>query len=366
MEKANAMLAWTTQTTRLTSRVLLINDVNLSEAQLYYLRRLHQSHFDGHSNYSIVLQNLWAEYGLVFADAALLNSVLAYDLMYPETSAETQALHVLQGNVYRSLNNAIARNEITICHLFVIWFLYICSPIDSVERQSHRAGFVSMLEMLLPSLMERGKYGSRIQALCRFVAFRIRLRRAWDSGGPNSRLHLIDESLPIPKTVPDTRLLRTFPIEEWDRHGKFSYNHYNVADYAQVQVAHLRSLFTANTEPLSAIFVENRTRLRQVSSEIRKIRNRSALLFRRFIHHWDIPQVNDGSTRRNRLEDRPPTAAISRRKVPWELPAITQLAVLVSSLEYIINGTVDYELFGFLRLAWFELDYVDDEGRCRN
>jgi len=135
----------------LRSPLSIINDVNITDQELFYLRGLHRLDYDSsHSaTITVILQHLWYSYGLVFTDNALLNATLAYATRRLKGSPEHKSDDVFnfRSRLHKSLMAAIHRDEITECHLFANCLAMASCPMDDIESISiYTRGFFDTLK----------------------------------------------------------------------------------------------------------------------------------------------------------------------------------------------------------------------------
>lgn len=205
-------------------------DTNFFHDESVYLAKLFTEHCSSTDSTctSVILQNLWKEYGIVFADDALLYSVLAWASSFEcrfEGSGKRLNDHLTyKAKFQSSLRLAIRRDEITDSHFFAALFAVLTSfheisasgertlrefKADNDELKAHQQGLLQILRRL------RSRHGP-LQYLYNYALSLVRL---WASESAvaniNYDMHLVAEETPLPMTVTDPRATFALPARFW-------------------------------------------------------------------------------------------------------------------------------------------------------
>lgn len=226
----------------LPSRLNLIQDSNLSDHELFFLRYLHQEKQDVTSpvGVTVVLQHLWNEYGLTFSNTCLLYGALVHScqsyyrqstklppLFSKGLTCRDQIYYAFVSQFQTTLMMAIQKDEITECHLFAI-MLAIAIPHDREFEMTHTRGFMAVLRSL--STKRRNPKTAILSArrMTYLYNYTLSLVRLWnyDRGLGESEchpllweMHLLNEDLSIPMIVPDIRATVGLPARYWHQSG---------------------------------------------------------------------------------------------------------------------------------------------------
>ena len=230
------------------SPLSLIVDSDLSDRELFYLRRMHstyQNDFEGY--HSIILQNLWSVYGLVFRDKALLYGVLAWQMWFPKPYEQKLALppsqrvdfHTFKSGFHNHLMRALKRHEVSECHFFALYFAIDCF----VRRRESPITEMRVYQRILLEVFKRfarrgGEHGQErhvpLQYLHPFVLSWLRMRDVtaiFDSGwvAPDPELayvlYNVDEEF-LPSSMVDERLVlkRLRSSKDWETVSWFEWD----------------------------------------------------------------------------------------------------------------------------------------------
>jgi hypothetical protein len=212
------------------SRLSLINDSNLSDTELFYLRKLY-SQRSGHSAITVLLEHLCGWYGLTFTDKTLLNAALAYSsqecprwLLDPPPTIYWQFL----ARFKHYIRLAIQKNELTECHLIAA-YVVLSTPTMQLryrEREAHILGFIGILRTLSKTGQSAETF---IRGHCKLsYLYRHLVSICFCSPyiflGPSAhgsnyrllyKLLSATQTLPIPTTLVDPRATHGFPAQFW-------------------------------------------------------------------------------------------------------------------------------------------------------
>jgi hypothetical protein len=133
----------------------LISDTNLTDTENMYLRFIYKEYWADFSCYGfhiIVLQHIWAGYGLASSNQALLYATLCtaralYDHVIERKPREIDPYFM--SRFLAALQDAIRKDEITECHLFAVGLIADRYLHPSREFWIHLQGFIGILERLL-------------------------------------------------------------------------------------------------------------------------------------------------------------------------------------------------------------------------
>jgi hypothetical protein len=107
----------------------LINDTNRSTSEIYYIRFLHSRFSNPSDNVasSIILQNLWREYGLTFEEECLQFAALCFAcVQFPSKRTQGEIsyrYYQFKAKFHANLRRALADNRISECHLFALYLV---------------------------------------------------------------------------------------------------------------------------------------------------------------------------------------------------------------------------------------------------
>ena len=237
LEAFAAALTQNEPLTVISSSVSPVTDVGLSNRELFYIRALHLQHSSNKLSActSVILQNLWKEYGDIFQNQALLYSVMAW-----ATSFDCQGVtHVerlddhyhYKQRMYQVVRSDIAsENNISECHFFAILFAILTSFHElrgenirqfngnNPELRYHQHAFFNVLKVLNARAQV---YQGPLQYLYHYAVSLIRL---WSSEGSeadlNYKMHRAAEEIPLPSVVPDLRATFALPAQFWLRQNQ--------------------------------------------------------------------------------------------------------------------------------------------------
>ena len=127
-------LAPATNSQVVSTPISLITDSELSDRELYLLRRLFRRHQSNRitSCVGVLLQNLWNTYGSVFVDKSLLYAALTFESYWNNYSESNHATgkwsptgsweyYTLKSRFHEFLSNAISENRISECNFFALF-----------------------------------------------------------------------------------------------------------------------------------------------------------------------------------------------------------------------------------------------------
>jgi len=135
----------------------LISDTNLADTENMYLRFIYEQYrADFRCNFDlVVLQHLWAVYGLTSSNQAVLYATLctaraAYDqIIERKPWAKIEIDPYFMSRFLATLQDAIRNDEITKCHLCAVGLIAQLYIHPSREFWIHLQGFISIFERLL-------------------------------------------------------------------------------------------------------------------------------------------------------------------------------------------------------------------------
>lgn len=140
----------------------LITDTNLSDRELFLIRRLYIRHQSSKvsSCVGVLLQHLWSEYGSIFSNKSLLYAALAFESYWNGYSTEiwspsgTVEYHSFKSRFNISLMDAIRTEEISECHFFALFLASQSSKsginIFKEDLAVYQQGMVKVLRFLGP------------------------------------------------------------------------------------------------------------------------------------------------------------------------------------------------------------------------
>jgi hypothetical protein len=220
------------------AEVVFFADANFSNNESTYIDTLFQKHGSSTDSTcaSVILQHLWKEYGMVFADPTLMYSILAWGSSFDcRFVAPRQRLrdHWTYKSIFLSnLGQAIVRDEINECHFFAVLFAVLTSfyrisdnaerslrefDLDNEELTFHQKGLLRILQKLGEQRSQR--VSPMNQPLQYLYNYALSLVRLWASEGSaasiNYEMHLLAENTALPVSVPDARATFALPAKYW-------------------------------------------------------------------------------------------------------------------------------------------------------
>jgi hypothetical protein len=217
-----------------------INDCNLSDEDIFYLRSLLRQYWNAPVQYmchDAILQNLFYEYGFTFSDKTLLYATLAYGrfreigkLSYKHLDSDVTYWEYMS-QFQNSLMSAIHTGPISECHLFAIYLvLEGCRFLPDPKYESvHKRGYVAILRELRKESHNRSspQFGhSKLSFLWNYSLSFLRRYEAmcFDGLRPSLtwELHDAADNSHLPAALPSLRLATPFAAGMWKiRRGSF-------------------------------------------------------------------------------------------------------------------------------------------------
>jgi len=154
----NAIILSSTSAASSIRHLSLISDTNLTDAENMYLRFIYERYRTNFRSYGfgiIVLQHIWAVYGLTSSNQALLYATLCAARSLYDEIIERKPWSKIEIDPYfmsrflAALQDAIRKDEITECHLFAVGLIAHLYIHPSREFRIHLQGFIGILERLL-------------------------------------------------------------------------------------------------------------------------------------------------------------------------------------------------------------------------
>ena len=210
--------------------VSLIFDINLSDQELFLLRRLYMRHQSSKvsSCVGLLLQHLWNSYGSVFKDKTLLYAALTFESYWNDDSTDNWSpfgnveYYSFKSRFNTSLIDSIGRGDISECHFFALFLASQSSKsgVHSFKKELavYQQGMVEIQRFLSRS-SEADRYRPLHQQRPFFLSFTRRILCRGDYSMPEYLVaDLSTDSLPelelrrVPSQLsPSLRQLSGYP-----------------------------------------------------------------------------------------------------------------------------------------------------------
>lgn len=188
-------------------------DSELSDRELYLLRRLYYEARTGDYDHCIILQNLWNVYGVTFANKTLLYSALVFSSQ--RFQGGTVEILTLISKFNESLLNALQQNNISECHLFAL-LLFIPNATFFWDMMSYHHCYMQGCIEILKFLCKKSQ-GSTVGSLDYLYHFGYSILVEYQSCNKSTSLPYdllqVAESLPTLNSLSDPEQLGAFLYE---------------------------------------------------------------------------------------------------------------------------------------------------------